>query len=108
MINFDFTDRFIGFLLFFSLILGILSQPFVGALTDKINKRKLIFILLIASKEFTDWQNVGECVGTGNDPTCGSGKQLQNRRCIDGFVEKCQDTDQTERRIPCSLPKCGK
>lgn len=47
MINFLFTDRFIGFLLFFSLILGILSQPFVGALTDKMNKRKLIFILLI-------------------------------------------------------------
>lgn len=47
MINFDFTDRFIGFLLFFSLILGILSQPFVGALTDKMNKRKLIFILLV-------------------------------------------------------------
>ena len=47
MINFYFTDRFIGFLLFFSLILGILSQPFVGALTDKINKRKLIFILLL-------------------------------------------------------------
>ena len=47
MINFDFTDRFIGFLLFFSLILGILSQPFVGALTDKMNKRKLIFILLL-------------------------------------------------------------
>ena len=47
MINFLFTDRFIGFLLFFSLILGIFSQPFVGALTDKMNKRKLIFILLI-------------------------------------------------------------
>ena len=47
MINFLFTDRFIGFLLFFSLILGILSQPFIGALTDKMNKRKLIFILLI-------------------------------------------------------------
>ena len=47
MINFDFTDRFIGFLLFFSLILGILSQPFVGVLTDKMNKRKLIFILLL-------------------------------------------------------------
>ena len=47
MINFLFTDRFIGFLLFFSLIFGILSQPFVGALTDKMNKRKLIFILLI-------------------------------------------------------------
>ncbi|MBD42430.1 MAG: hypothetical protein CMI92_03155 [Pelagibacteraceae bacterium] len=46
MINLEFSDRYIGILLFVALFFGILSQPFVGALTDTINKRVFIFILL--------------------------------------------------------------
>tara|TARA_Y100000590_G_scaffold117381_1_gene134145 strand:+ start:1726 stop:2919 length:1194 start_codon:yes stop_codon:yes gene_type:complete len=46
MINFDYSDRQVGFLLFLGLMGGIIFQPFIGALADKINKRLLIFILL--------------------------------------------------------------
>ena len=66
------------------------------------------FLLLVASKELTDWHNIGDCVSLSKDQNCGTGKQLQKRRCLDGAVEKCQGEDQTERRVPCSLPKCGK
>ena len=46
MINFNFLDRHIGLLLFVGLFSGIIFQPFIGAMTDNINKRLLIFILL--------------------------------------------------------------
>jgi MFS family permease len=47
MINEFFTDRQIGLYFFIGLFMGVISQPFIGALTDKINKRKFIFILLL-------------------------------------------------------------
>ena len=47
MINEYFSDKQIGYLLFFGLFFGVISQPFIGALTDKINKRNFIFVLLI-------------------------------------------------------------
>ena len=47
MINEFFSDKEIGYLFFIGLFIGVLFQPFVGALTDKINKRNLIIIFLI-------------------------------------------------------------
>ena len=47
MINEQFTDRSIGFYFFVGAFGGVLTQPFVGALADKINKRKFLFSLLI-------------------------------------------------------------
>ena len=47
MINESFSDKEIGYLFFIGLFVGVFCQPFVGALTDKINKRNLIIIFLI-------------------------------------------------------------
>ena len=47
MINEQFTDRSIGFYFFVGAFGGVLTQPFVGALADKINKKKFFFSLLI-------------------------------------------------------------
>ncbi|SVA35553.1 uncharacterized protein METZ01_LOCUS88407 [marine metagenome] len=47
MINESFSDKEIGYLFFIGLFVGVFCQPFVGALTDKINKRNLIIIFLM-------------------------------------------------------------
>jgi len=47
MINEFFSDKQIGYLFFFGLFGGVISQPFIGALADKINKRNFIIVLLI-------------------------------------------------------------
>jgi len=47
MINEFFSDKEIGYIFFIGLFIGVFFQPFVGALTDKINKRNLIIIFLI-------------------------------------------------------------
>ena len=47
MINELFSDRSIGFYFFIGAFGGVISQPFVGALTDKVDKRKFLFSLLI-------------------------------------------------------------
>ena len=47
MINELFSDKSIGLYFFIGAFGGVISQPFVGALTDKINKRKFIFSLLV-------------------------------------------------------------
>ncbi|PPR46995.1 MAG: putative MFS-type transporter YcaD [Alphaproteobacteria bacterium MarineAlpha5_Bin9] len=46
MINELFSDKQIGIYIFIGGIFGVIVQPFIGALTDRINKRKLIFGLL--------------------------------------------------------------
>ena len=47
MINELFSDKSIGLYFFIGAFGGVISQPFVGALTDKINKRKFLYSLLI-------------------------------------------------------------
>ena len=47
MINEFFSDKYIGYLFFFGLFGGVISQPFIGTATDIIDKRKLIITLLI-------------------------------------------------------------
>ena len=47
MINEFFSDKEIGYIFFIGLFIGVFFQPFVGGLTDKINKRNLIIIFLI-------------------------------------------------------------
>ena len=48
MINDFFSDKQIGIYIFIGGIFGVLCQPFVGALSDIINKRLIIFGLLLA------------------------------------------------------------
>ena len=47
MINELFSDKSIGFYFFIGAFGGVISQPFVGALSDKVDKRKFLFSLLI-------------------------------------------------------------
>ena len=53
-------------------------------------------------KTFGPWENDGVCVGTGQNPACGPGRQTQTRTCSDGTLEKCGDSDDTERSVSCS------
>ena len=46
MINELFSDKEIGYFFFIGLFAGVISQPFIGALADKINKRNFIILLL--------------------------------------------------------------
>ena len=46
MINELFSDKEIGYLFFIGMFAGVISQPFIGALADKINKRNFIILLL--------------------------------------------------------------
>jgi len=48
MINDFFSDKQIGVYIFIGGIFGVLCQPFVGALSDKFNKRFIVFLLLLA------------------------------------------------------------
>ena len=47
MINELFSDKTIGYLYFVGAFGGVITQPFIGILTDKINKRSFLIILLI-------------------------------------------------------------
>ena len=47
MINESFSDKQIGYIFFTGLIIGVFCQPFVGALTDRINKRNLMISFLV-------------------------------------------------------------
>jgi len=47
MINEYFSDKEIGYIFFVGMFMGVVFQPFVGALTDKINKRLMIIVFLI-------------------------------------------------------------
>ena len=57
------------------------------------------------SKELGVWTNVGGCIGTGLDKSCGPGNRRQTRRCKDGTRDKCTSSDKN-RRIPCNVRKC--
>ena len=48
MINELFSDKSIGFYFFIGAFGGVITQPFVGALSDKVDKRKFLFLLLIS------------------------------------------------------------
>ena len=65
----------------------------------------------IFEKGLGNWVNDGNCIATGDDPSCGPGNQTQKRTCTDGSTDKCNDSD-LEQVIPCSeagtaLPDCG-
>ena len=65
----------------------------------------------IIEKGLGNWVNDGNCIATGDDPSCGPGNQTQKRTCTDGSTDKCNDSD-LEQVIPCSeagtaLPDCG-
>ena len=52
----------------------------------------ILIISNIAGKaQLGPWENVGNCIGIGDDATCGPGKQNQTRTCIDGTEYKCSD-----------------
>ena len=60
---------------------------------------------------FGPWENEGTCQGTGENPACGPGLQVQKRTCTDGTIEKCTETIDTDRTVACSvagtsLPEC--
>ena len=61
-------------------------------------------------REVTEWKNIGNCQGIGENKTCGDGIQNQTRNCKDGTTEKCLDIE-LMRALSCNetgseLPKC--
>ena len=58
-------------------------------------------------KQVGNWSNQGYCNPTDNDRSCGPGIQQQVRMCVDGMVDKCQDSD-FKRFVPCNLEACYK
>ena len=70
----------------------------------------LIISNIVGKAQLGPWENVGNCIGIGDDPTCGPGKLNQSRTCIDGTEEKCLDLV-LKRTAPCHwadtiLPNC--
>merc|ERR1712038_268222 len=64
----------------------------------------------VVEKALGDWTNDGDCVATGDDPTCGPGTQNQVRTCTDGSDDPCTDVEKSQT-IACSeagtaLPAC--
>ena len=57
------------------------------------------------SKELGVWTNVGGCIGTGLDKSCGPGNQRQTRSCKDGTRDKCTSADRN-RKNQCTVRKC--
>ena len=69
------------------------------------------FILVSFSekdKTLTDWQDFGKCVASGNnnDQEKCSGHLLQQRKCSDGTIDKCDESDLTERNQTCRPDTC--
>merc|ERR1719510_875335 len=63
------------------------------------------------AKQLGEWANEGECVATGDDPSCGPGTQAQTRACTDGTTDLCTATD-TAQTVSCrdagtALPLCS-
>ena len=70
----------------------------------------LIVSNIVGKAQLGPWENVGNCIGIGDDPTCGPGKQNQSRTCKDGTEDKCSDLV-LKRTAPCHwadtiLPNC--
>ena len=70
----------------------------------------LIVSNIVGKAQLGPWENVGNCIGIGDDPTCGPGKQNQTRTCKDGTEDKCSDLV-LKRTAPCHwadtiLPNC--
>ena len=68
--------------------------------------------LILLQKVYGEWHNEGSCNGIGDDNTCGKGKQVQIRPCMDGKVDKCKD-EEKKRTISCKeagteLADCSK
>ena len=75
-------------------------------------ERVQCLLILIGTKVFGEWENIGLCVGKGADPTCGEGSQQQRRACTDGATDKCSHHE-TLRTVTCEdagtpLPSCSK
>ena len=65
--------------------------------------------MFIASENKTigNWTDDGACVAVGSDMTCGPGIQKKKRDCVDGNLEKCQESDFRDE-VPCNLKNCEK
>ena len=53
------------------------------------------------------WSDYGECMALGKNTSCGPGIQERRRDCVNGKVEKCQDSD-VKQEISCNLENCPK
>ena len=60
-----------------------------------------------SEKEHGLWQNNGSCQSIDNERSCGPGKLMQTRQCIDGTFDKCSIAD-TEQIVDCNLADCEK
>ena len=58
-------------------------------------------------KRLGGWSNVGSCVATGTDKSCGPGNQQQTRSCVDGTRDRCSHSDRY-RYVACNKPDCPK
>ena len=56
-------------------------------------------------RRLSGWTNSAICKATGQDKTCGPGKQLQVQECTDGTYDKCLPMHRA-RNVSCSLPPC--
>ena len=59
------------------------------------------------NKILGQWSDYGECMALGNNTSCGPGIQERRRDCVNGKVEKCQDSD-VKQEISCNLENCPK
>ena len=67
----------------------------------------LHYLIISETKTLGQWMDYGDCTAIGNDISCGPGIQEQRRDCVDGSVEKCQDSDLMQE-ISCNLKDCAK
>ena len=51
------------------------------------------------------WTDYGDCIAVGNDMSCGPGMKQRTRDCVDGSVDKCQESD-LRQEVHCSLKNC--
>ena len=77
----------------------------VAKCAEEDRKRSVPCSLPNCKKHLSKWENDGECKAVEKDKNCGPGFQQQTRICKDGTGDKCTTHD-TEREIPCDLPKC--